>query len=175
MSRTTIIPTAQTKANQSTDLYLKPEDINEYLSEFLPSQTSFFRQFSVPVIGLISPGQSAQSMADLFTVPKTGLYILTAKAAVTVDATKGATAGPSDCAYASLYFHPGPGEIEVDLKVYTMPNTSSAGIPYVIYKSAVVSLTAGAFYQPFGVINNVSGTMAFPGGFTISMTIAALC
>lgn len=147
------------------------------ISGYLPSQTAFDQALIVgPLTAAIPAGESSQDVGGEFTVPKTGLYMIYATAGINVDAVNAAVVGASDSVFADILpVVPGPGGASVNLKPYSMPNTGSSGADYGIGGTAIVLLTAGAMYQAKIFFDNVSGTMAFPGGLSVGINLAALC
>ena len=139
-------------------------------SNVLISQTDFLVNLAGgPFTALIPAGISTDLIGN-FTVPVTGLYLLTADAEVGIDAVNGCTVGPADSLSLNV-----DADLTVALKPYSMPNTASSGLDYQLTGCSVAKLTAATPYQMKLSFLNVSGTMAFPGGLSVAMKLVPLC
>lgn len=145
-------------------------------SNVVISKTGFAQALTAgPLTDAIAAGSSAVNVGSTFTVPVTGVYVLSGGIGINVDATNGATVGASDAVYLEVLPASGPGGVSVSLKPYTMPNTSSNGLDYGVSGTNLAVLTAGTTYQAKLAYDNVSGTMAFPGGLSASINLLGLC
>lgn len=134
------------------------------------SQTDFIQNFSAgPITTPIIAGISTDLVGS-FTVPVTGLYLLSADAQIDIDAVNGCTVGPADSLSLNV-----DGDLNVCLKPYSMPNSASSGLDYQLTGCSVAKLIAATPYQMKITYLNVSGTMAFPGGLSVTMKLVPLC
>ncbi len=138
----------------------------------LLSQTAFVVNASYgPNTDPILPGIATTNIQS-FTVPKTGLYILTADAQVGIDAINGAVVGPSDSISLNV-----DADMTVALKPYVMSNqtVNPNALGYQLTGCSIAILTAATPYQMKISTLNPSSTMAFPGGLSVQMKLVALC
>jgi hypothetical protein len=134
------------------------------------SQTAFAASGELVNSTSAIPLGIATTVLASFTVPVTGLYLLSADAQVAVDAVNGCAVGPADSLSLNVDF-----DMTVALKPYSMPNTGANGLSYQLSGCSVALLTAATPYQLKFQTLNVSGTMAFPGGISAQMKLVALC
>lgn len=134
------------------------------------SQTDFLVNLAGGPFTALIPAGITTDLIGAFTVPVTGLYLLTADALVGIDAVNGCTVGPADSLSLNV-----DSDLTVALKPYSMPNTASSGLDYQLTGCSVAKLTAATPYQMKISYLNVSNTMAFPGGLSVTMKLVPLC
>lgn len=134
------------------------------------SQTDFLVNLAGGPFTALIPAGLTTNLIGNFTVPVTGLYLLTADAEVGIDAVNGCTVGPADSLSLNV-----DADLTVALKPYSMANTASGGLDYQLTGCSVAKLTAATPYQMKLSFLNVSNTMAFPGGLSVTMKLVPLC
>jgi len=127
-------------------------------------------------LALASPASTGTyPLGATFTVPYTGIYKVMFRMGVNVDGVNNASVGESDNISVQLASSV-PGHLPVGgyLKPYSMPATGpeSNGQDYSVTTTVIGGMYAGDTYTATYFINNVSGTMAFPGGASIAYYIA---
>jgi hypothetical protein len=156
----------------------------------VPASASFISQTdyltgAVPVGGTfgitMTPGT--------YTAPRTGLYLFSVSCIVNVNVGVGngfCSIGPYDDVGVTI-FNIGSGFTQtVNLKPWSMPNTDAVpgGVDYIVYGSAVISLTESLIYTLAGLTVNAStpDIMVFPSsglpgssGAKLTASVTPLC
>jgi hypothetical protein len=141
----------------------------------LSQQVDFVTEQIVAVPSAPGAGQTIIAIGATFTVPRTGLYILSGL--LSYDGSGGTTfvAAPQD--FFSVIVSaspPSPGSFQGAI---TVPLTVNGELDRVWEGMATVKLTGGIPYQANFFLENVSGTVAATGGATLvgSYDLVALC
>jgi hypothetical protein len=135
----------------------------------LPPQNDFLFNFTGAPI--TSPANN-YGVFGTFTVPVTGLYIVTSTVQVSVDFTNSATFGPSDT--ITVETNVASVANGITFKPFSMPNRASGGQDYVLNGTVVCRMLAATSYQAQIRIDDVSGTASYLAGVTPTLTIARL-
>jgi hypothetical protein len=143
----------------------------------IPSQTDLLvnKSGAFPASPLPA-GASSYPIDATFQVPKTGLYILTGF--VGINSSPGATftCDNGDC--VALIAQPTPvGALQGGVFVDLSPIPAGVEVDRTWSNSIVVKLTGLYNYQTTLVVYNLSGTMAYSAGNTVStgITVVPLC
>jgi hypothetical protein len=136
----------------------------------LVTQTSPFPASPLPA------GFSSYNVGAVFQVPKTGLYALTGTVGINSAVGETFTCAPGDC--VSLILQPQPvGALQGGVFVDLTPIPLGIEVDRTWTNSIVVKLTGLYNYQAQLGVYNLSGTMAYSAGNTVSsaISITALC
>lgn len=141
----------------------------------IPSQTAFVAGNSAVVPNAPGPGTTAIPLGATFTVPRSGMYILTGL--LSYDGSVGTTFTAAPVDFFTVICNPSPPSPGAGFGGVSVSLTNATATDRSWEATATLLLTAGVPYQATLRLQNESGTLAATGAAVLNGTfdLVALC
>jgi hypothetical protein len=141
----------------------------------IPAQTAFAAANNAVVPNAPAPGTNTVLLGGTFTVPRSGMYILTGL--LSYDGAPGTTFTAASEDFFTVNCNPSPPSPGSGFGGVTVSLTNATAVDRAWEATATLLLTAGIPYQANLILQNNSGTVAATGAAVLngSFDLVALC